>query len=391
MKDFDPLVDTRPISYVQKHARVAPEFDHSILVTSPGHWDVGSLMTCEKIELGHDVPSDAVCQWIDDGLTYYLRKRSVPKTELGDGDPEPGIMIRSEFRGIWTLSPNVFCKTDSWIEGVTTDAESIRFVNEKIPSIPTEELIYDWIDHNWYRWFMLSKRVPGTRFYEAWVKLTNNQRLDVAADVAKHAKALAAFTSEYIETVTGQGVEGHHRLQPRDDLPNWKPRIEPRVSGEEHDAAMNRVWSKKYIAYPKSKGPFVLQHRDLIPTNIFVTTPEDPDKKAEVTAIIDWQSLSYFPHYMIATIPRCLWSYGVYDQPDGNDWQWMLSNALYNQGFPLEMRFMKSLTHPAFYCVRHLLLEVENDLQMDPKNKPQEHTKDDAPEDTKNSLPEKTE
>jgi hypothetical protein len=40
-------------------------------------------------------------------------------------------------------APNVFCKTQRWVERVTTDAESIRFVNEKIPSIPTEELVYD--------------------------------------------------------------------------------------------------------------------------------------------------------------------------------------------------------------------------------------------------------
>ena len=46
-------------------------------------------MTCEKIEPGHDMPPDIVCQWIDDGSAYCLRKRSVPKSELGDGDSEP--------------------------------------------------------------------------------------------------------------------------------------------------------------------------------------------------------------------------------------------------------------------------------------------------------------
>jgi hypothetical protein len=48
---------------------------------------------------------------------------------------------------------------------------------------------------------MLSRCAPGTRFYEAWPQLTDNHKLEVAEGVAKHAKALADFTSEYVETV----------------------------------------------------------------------------------------------------------------------------------------------------------------------------------------------
>jgi hypothetical protein len=48
---------------------------------------------------------------------------------------------------------------------------------------------------------MLSRCAPGTRFYEAWPQLTDNHKLEVAEGVAKHAKALADFTSEYAETV----------------------------------------------------------------------------------------------------------------------------------------------------------------------------------------------
>ena len=48
---------------------------------------------------------------------------------------------------------------------------------------------------------MLSRLAPGTHFYEAWPQLTSNHKFDVAEGVAKHAKALVDFTSEYVETV----------------------------------------------------------------------------------------------------------------------------------------------------------------------------------------------
>ncbi|KUJ07190.1 uncharacterized protein LY89DRAFT_543952, partial [Mollisia scopiformis] len=157
-----------------------PEMKKSVILTEPDHWNIGSLMTCEKIESGHDISPNILCQWTDDGSTYCLRKRSVPGSEPGDGDSEAGHIYDVNTSGVWTLSPNVFCKTQRWTEGTTTDAESIRFVNKNIPSIPTEKIIYDWIDHRWYRWFMLSWRVPGERFFEAWPQLSLNQRLDVA-------------------------------------------------------------------------------------------------------------------------------------------------------------------------------------------------------------------
>jgi hypothetical protein len=59
-----------------------------------------------------------------------------------------------------------------------------------------------------------------------------------------------------------------------------------------------------------------------------------------VTAVIDWQRLAYCQKWEVATTQRGLWSYGVYNQEDGNDWQLMLSNALYDEGFPLELDFM---------------------------------------------------
>lgn len=96
------------------------------------------------------------------------------------------------------------------------------------------------------------------------------------------------------------------------------------LSREEYKEALDRIWGKRNIVLLDLGVPFVLQHRDLIPSNIFVTIPEDPEEEAEVTAIIDWQNLAYSPKWELATTPRGIWSYAVHNQEDGNNWQWML-------------------------------------------------------------------
>jgi len=59
-KNVDPLLDEKPISFEEMTAIVAPKFNHSVLLTNPDYWDITSLMTCEKIEPGYDVPPDIV-------------------------------------------------------------------------------------------------------------------------------------------------------------------------------------------------------------------------------------------------------------------------------------------------------------------------------------------
>jgi hypothetical protein len=328
----------------------------TISLTSPNHWSIGSLMTCSKVDVGN-VPSDAVCEWEDEGSTYCLRKRLLPRTERSvKGDPVAGRVRKSMHNSAWILSPNVFCKIMWWVSGSTTDAETIRFVNENIPSIPTEKIVYDWIDEEWRRSFMLTQRAPGTRNDEAWPLLTTEQKLGVAAQVAKHAKALAEFTSDFMGTVTGRGFEGQHSLRHREDLPEWKPRIEGKASSAQYRAFLKR---KHGIETPDFNGPFVLQHPDLNPTNFFVTFTSDEVPK--VTAIIDWSNVGYQPKFYVATLPSGRYWFAVEDQLGGADWMWMLSNALVDEGFPLEMEHLRK-TMPAWTICGGTLPDVVDSL-----------------------------
>jgi hypothetical protein len=132
-------------------------------------------------------------------------------------------------------------------------------------------------------------------------------------------------------------MEGKHSLRLREDLPEWKPRVEPRVSQEEYREFLKRVDDYE----PPSFGEyFVLQHPDLNPTNFFITTPSNSNTAPRVTAIIDWSDVGYFPKFYAATLPRGQHHFAVENQPGGFDWMWMLSNALIKEGFPLEMDYL---------------------------------------------------
>jgi hypothetical protein len=324
-----------------------PALNETFCLLSSGVWSIGSLMICEKLEDGH-IPLDVVCSW-SDGATYCLRKRSPPRV---DQEPE-GDFLASKHgdhngpeRGMWTISPNVFCKVKGWVEGFTTEATTIRWVNKNVPSVPTEEIIYDWIDPEWNRVIMITKRVPGETYQDAWHSLTTQQKLYVADQIAGYAKALSEKTSDYVETVQKTGLAGEYSLRVREALPPWIPRVEPRVSHEDYQAYVQRE-NERYrmkIVHPGMGEPLVLQHGDLNPTNFLVITPSNADEMPKVTGIIDWEKIGYLPSWQIATIPRIQRHFIIETDPwdpEGLDWQWMLSNACVRHGLPLEWEYAK--------------------------------------------------
>ena len=277
------------------------------------------------------IPPEIICSWNDNGIIYYLYKRSAPRLAR---HPEGDFMAGRHpdywgvNRAIWNFSPNVFCKVKSWVEGLTTEATTIRFVNKNVPSIPTEEIMYDWINPLWNRTIMISKRVAGMTYQEAWPSLTTQQKLQVADQVAEHFKALAEMTSHYVETVEGSGLKGQHSLRVREALPYWKPRVKPRVPLKDYVAYITRV--DDGIEPPNSKEPLVLQHPGVGPMNLFITIPPISEESPKVTAIIDWEIVGYRFKWEVSTYPRISRGFEIETRPpcwEARDWQWMLSNA----------------------------------------------------------------
>jgi hypothetical protein len=174
--------------------------------------------------------------------------------------------------------------------------------------------------------------------------LTTQQKLQVAEQVAEHLRALAEITSDYVETVEGRGLKGKHSLRIREALPDWKPRVEPRVSLKDYIAYMTRI--DDGIKPPNAEEPLVLQHPDVSPTNLFVMMPLAPEESPQVTAIIDWERVGFRFKWEVSTYPRISRGFEVQTRPpcwEARDWEWMLSNACVRAGFPLYLDHIKRL------------------------------------------------
>lgn len=345
---MDLLITLPQMEWSLRKIPLQPSIDETVGLISPDHWSIGSLMICEAHKDKDDeIPSGVVCSWEDCGKTYHLRKRSIPRVNR---EPEGDFMATRHpdyyglSRAIWTLSHNVFVKVKSWTEGLTTEADTIRFINKNVPSVPTEKIIYAWIDPAWNRTVMISKRVEGMTYNDAWRSLTTQQKLGVADQVAEHCKALAELTSDYVETVEGGGIAGVYSLRVREAFPFWKPRVEPRVSREDYVTYLTRY--DDGVEPPGAQEPLVLQHQDLNPTNFFVSVPSlsNPEEVPKVTAIIDWERVGYLFKWEVSTRPRKMGHFMVDIRPQcegADDWQWMLSNACVRAGFPLYLDYLK--------------------------------------------------
>ncbi|KAL3422211.1 hypothetical protein PVAG01_06367 [Phlyctema vagabunda] len=356
----DPLVQAPKLPWDEHMIELQPKIEDSIGLISPGLWSVGSLMLCQKLEEGKDLPPDAVCNWVDDGITYCIRKRATPKTDkVAEGDTENSRHRKfgGNTRGFWSLSPNTFCKVKSWTEGITTEATTIRWLNQNIPSLPTEKVIFDWVDPEWNRTFMITERIHASIYQDAWASLSPTQRYQVAEQVAIYVKKLSEYKSDYLETVDGNALPGVWSLREgREALPFWKKRIEPRVNKEEYKAYIDHL-RKRYgvvAEMPFPDEPFALQHMDLAPTNFFVTVPDksDPDQKPKLVAIIDWEYVGYYPIGKTTTRPRIMRHFMVSTRPfsfKGSDWQHMLSNACRRAGLPFAWEYEKEFIQKSTY------------------------------------------
>ncbi|KAH6706478.1 hypothetical protein BKA61DRAFT_698273 [Leptodontidium sp. MPI-SDFR-AT-0119] len=380
-REVDPLVTDPLLPHCPNTNELEPPISDTVGQLFPGHFALGSLMLCKSVKYGQDIPSDAICHWLDEGLTFYLQRRGCPKSDkTADGNPEVG-RIRSWLQnGIWKLSENTFCKVNVWAEGMTTEYATIKWVNQHIPSLPTVEVIYHWIDVEWKRTIMISKRIPGKTYLTAWPALTTPQKLHVAAQVAGHLKSLSEWTSDYVETVEKTGAVGVFSIRERETLPAVTPRVESRVSREDYEAFMKRSnLGKGILALPPNLGePLILHHPHCHPDNIFVTTPSGPEQMPQVTAIYDWEHVRYFPKYWVATTPRWWQDFVIGNQKEPTDevfdWQWMLSNACVRVGFPLELDYVKECLKPKM--AHFPSLSVEDLIRCDhlPSDDQDEHT-----------------
>ncbi|KAL3418583.1 hypothetical protein PVAG01_10299 [Phlyctema vagabunda] len=377
-----PGIDRSPESSLQ------PPISETVSLIDPNTLSIGSLMIGKVVRDGESIPSDAVCTWSTGDVTFCLQKRAEPRAKE-DIDEDSFLLYHEENsgaemlvrEGVWSMGPHleIFCKAKPWAEGVTTEADTIRWINKNIPSVPTPEVLYDWVDKNWNRSIMIMKRVPGQIYQKAWPHLTHEQRLHVADQVAGHLRTLSEWTSDYAETVLGTARTGIFSLREHDVLPIWKPRIEPRTSRKDYYAFLRRENETMgfEMPIPGAEEPLVLQHGFVTPFNFLVSLPPNSSQMPQVTGIIGWRGAGYSPKYEIATKPRVLRNDTI--SPGNLDFeqinfQWMLSNACFRLGLPVELDYVlkrdkylnkhtsRLLIRPNF-CLVNLPAEVKQRLE----------------------------
>ncbi|KAK0111072.1 hypothetical protein ONS95_001452 [Cadophora gregata] len=331
-----------------------PPIEDTVRLLNPRTWALGSLMLCKVLEDGCNLPSDTVCSWRDTGDTYYLQRRDDVKDDITTGgDPTAGRLANSKFhRANWNLGQDTFCKAKVWVEGLTTEADTIKWVNKHIPSLPTPEIIYTWTDVKLCRTITLTKRVSGKLLRDAWIDLDCSQQHHLADQIANHLKLLSVWESEYIETVLHAGFPCScgeaWSLREREALPAVIPRLEPRVPREEYEKFVTRRNAHLGITVspPDFGEPLILQHLQCTPQDVFVEMPTAEGEMPKVTAIFGWSHVAYFPKYKVATNPRESGYFGALAHRKfriGDDhWRWMLSNACVRLGFPLAFEYAKA-------------------------------------------------
>lgn len=185
---------------------------------------LGSSIICESAENRKSKPANAIVDWQDGDRTYYLYESTANSSALaGDGEID---RIHLGITGaVWSIVNNAICKVHAWCEGLELEANTIRFVRQSVEEVPVPEVIHTWIDHNFSRTFLITRRVSGQILEQAWPRLSPSQRIQIADDIARYYDTLATKTSSLFETVTGCGVHEPRLMEDaQPSHPTWLPR-----------------------------------------------------------------------------------------------------------------------------------------------------------------------
>ena len=221
---------------------------------------------------------------------------------------------------VWNIG-GVFIKVKAWRSEMQLEGDTIRFVNDLVPSLPTPTVLYSWVDAQWSRSFLILGPVIGRTLHQAWDTLSSCSRTELANTVARFCKALAISTSARLETVGGKGiVEPFLTAPPAIFEPSWKPQFLGPYSLEQLQPYLAETLATAAIA------PFALYHADLGPRNILV------NDDGNLIAIIDWESAAFYPIFWLGTKPLVSPGFLL---PNGNRGAWanLLTKALEGQGF----------------------------------------------------------
>ena len=186
------------------------------------------------------------------------------------------------------------------------------------------------------------ERAPGQLLDKVWHDLTEQQRKDVAQEVAVHVLSMSQRTSTSLSTIDGFGVEQFKLVggQPLLDCiktPAWVPWCHPVFS---KDSLSSHLQSEANMPPPKEDNEFVFYHPDLTSHNIFVHLPRSEKDKGQLAQIVDWTDAAFWPRFWVATCPNRFGPFTVPGADDG-DWYRYLRAALEEAGFAAQSEWFE--------------------------------------------------
>ncbi|CRL21689.1 Protein kinase-like domain [Penicillium camemberti] len=266
---------------------------NSVVQTSHSTWRLGCTIECDRISGPGDMGAAAAWK---------------------DGEHWRHCILSA----VWAIGNNAICKVHYWNSDITSESETIKFVQERAPEVPVPEVIYSWVDGN--RSFLVLKRVPGITLRDAWGTMSAIQQESVLAEVVHICDILASITSERLQNVHGGPV------------------LEPYLAHSERDSLepLSVYESKRYFFREnldhntEIEERFLLYHPDLGPGNILVSNHR-------LSAIIDWECAGFYPRFWVSTKPSV--SPGLNFHPPilgipDTEWRRRLRVKLEERGYP---------------------------------------------------------
>ncbi|KAJ5786615.1 uncharacterized protein N7503_011827 [Penicillium pulvis] len=288
----------------------------SIIQQSSCHWRLGSMMECHRVT----TPDKSYTAKWKDGDSWYHIGPATAESILARAEANdfPLIHKTGNQSAVWAIGNNAICKVHPWVANMTQESEIIQFIRENAPDIPIPEVIHSWVDGD--RSFLVLRRVEGTTLRDAWETMTFNQQKSMVDEVAGYCDIMASLQSERIESVQGGAIREPYLAEHPCDL------LGPLTASE----------SKKYFfrddfqQNPKIGNSFHFYHSDLGPGNIMV-------HNNRVSAIIDWESAGFYPHFWISTKPSVSPGFD-FDPPtpgvEDFEWRRLLRTKLQELGYP---------------------------------------------------------
>lgn len=317
-------------------SEMSPLCTESLKTSSLGTLDMGTILTCVKMRADATPPKNCLASWLDGEYTLHLLPQHDFTANIADqalhlqGEPERELIYQAGGgSAVWFVGNEVVCKVHAWKEGLDMESETIAFVRKHFPTIPVPEVLYEWVDQSMNRSFLIMERVHARTLEVAWPSLTQQQRLNIANEVAEYTALVATKTSTRYQTVSGSGVQKPWLMQGYDfdgPIHSWFPRTLGPLTGSE----LRAHWTKISTTPPPTfEDPLVLCHDDQGPTNVLISDSGD-----SVEAIIDWANVSYVPRFWVATVVLNTAAFRFEsDYEDPKEWMTMLAEALKKQGF----------------------------------------------------------